>query len=340
MTRSGSASPNAEFQKNLVYKGRDGWLFLKGGSNFVTTLYAREGGNLPDSKLAEWRNAIERRTARCRELGIACVHLIVPEKLTIYGDLYAASLVDPDLSPAKRLAELMVGSPAEAAFLDLVPCLRERRDDEQLYWRTDTHWSPEGCFAAYKALCARLNLRPEERLLKRPHETDILLMDLGGRVEPQQWEQVREYDYTVHARRAWVNRVTRLLEEPAYEEEIHVGARARFLNPMAINAQNVLLFGDSYSGPSSDSFTGMLAESFRSLEFVWSSQIDWALVESSRPDILVFEIAERFLAAIPDDTLNLRQLELRQSLRAYRRRLQRWRRARESHGAGRILARD
>jgi len=327
------ASISASAPPTLVHVGRDGWLFLQGGSNFVTTLYDRQGGNLPDSKLAGWRQTIERRSARCRELGIACAHLVVPEKLTIYGDRCAAPLVDSNLSPAIRLAEFMADSPAAGDFIDLVPLFSQCREQDQLYWHTDTHWSPEGCFVAYKALCARLNVHAEDRLLKRPHETKILLMDLGGRVEPERWEQIREYDFAAYARRAWVNRVTRLLEDPVYEEEIHVGSRARFVNPSAINPQKVFLFGDSYSGASTDMLTGMLAETFQSLEFVWSSRIDWPLVERSAPDILLFEIAERFLAVTPDDTLNLRGLEWRQSLRAYRRRLERW-----SAGAPKISA--
>ena len=305
---------------HLVHVGRDGWLFLRGGTNFVTSLYSRDSGNLPDAKIALWRKLIERRVARCRALGVECAHIVVPDKLTIYGDRQGEALVDPDQAPAIRLAEQLRSSPAAQAYVDLVAPMRAQRDVCDLYWRTDTHWTPEGCFLAYQALCERLGLTPEDDLLARPHETYGAPMDLGGRVEPLRWENVREYDFAQKATRVWINRITGYLEDPAYQEAIHVGARARFENPGARNRRHVLLVGDSYSGPASDALTGMLAESVQALDFIWSSDIDWSIVRRRRPDVVVFEIAERFLAALARDRRPLWLLELQQNARAYRQR--------------------
>jgi alginate O-acetyltransferase complex protein AlgJ len=304
----------------FVHEGQDGWLFLRGGTNFVASLYSRDSGNLPDARIALWRQLIERRTARCRALGIACLHVVVPDKLTIYGDRQATPLVDPEHAPAIRLAQQLQSSPAADSYLDLVGPMRAQRESCDLYWRTDTHWSPEGCHLAYSALCERLRLVPEDGLLDRPHQTLSAPMDLGGRVEPMRWETVRRYNFAQKSSRVWTNRVAQFLEDPAYQEEIHIGARSRFLNPTARNEKTALLVGDSYSRPGLDSLTGMLAETVRSLEFVWSSEIDWFLVKRTRPDILIVEIAERFLAMLPRDNRSLWLLELRQIARAHRRR--------------------
>lgn len=308
----------------LVHVGREGWLFLQGGANFVTSLYARESGNLPDRKLALWARLIEKRARRCAELGIRCAHVVVPDKLTIYGEFQAEPLVDPRLSPAVRLAEMMAQSSEGAAYLDLVaPMLRDRAQAD-LYWRTDTHWSPEGCFLTYRALCDRLGLATANGMLERPFRDYDAIMDLGGRLSPPLWEKVRKYDYARDSQRVWVNRVTRYLEDPAFMEEIHVGARARFSNPSAANVQNMMLVGDSHCNPSASGLTAMLAETMRSLEFIWWGAIDWAHVKSRRPDILVFVIAERFLAAPPRDGGALWALELRQAVTAHLRRFARW----------------
>jgi alginate O-acetyltransferase complex protein AlgJ len=312
---------------SFVHEGKDGWLFLRGGTNFVSSLYSRDSGNLPDARIALWRELIERRTARCKALGIECVHVVVPDKLTIYGDFQAEPLVDPDQAPAIRLARQLQSSPALDSYLDLVGPMRAQRETWDIYWRTDTHWSPEGCHLAYSALCDRLRLDPEGDLLDRPHETLSAPMDLGGRVEPMKWETVRKYDFARKASRVWTNRVTRYLEDPAYQEEIHVGARSRFCNPDARNRKSVLVVGDSYARPGPEALTGMLAETVRSLEFVWSSEIDWFMVMKIRPDILIVEIAERFLALLPKDRRPLWLLELRQIARAYRRRRERARAA-------------
>jgi alginate O-acetyltransferase complex protein AlgJ len=310
---SDGLSPSA-----FVHEGLDGWLFLQGGSNYVASLYRRDVGNVSDRRLALWRKLIEARAARCRALGIECVHIVVPDKLTIYGDRLAAPLIDPEQSPALRLAEQMAQSPARESFIDLVAPMRARRNDFDIYWRTDTHWTPEGCHVAYEALCQRFGVAPEPDLLTRPRLETPRVLDLGGRVEPLRWETIRKYDFSLKARRLWANAITRYLEDPFYDEIVHVGARARFENPQARNPQSLLLFGDSYSRPGVEGLTAMLAETFAKLEFAWSNAIDWRLVKACKPNVVIFEIAERFLAILPNDRLPLWTVEARQALRAQR----------------------
>lgn len=300
----------------MVHEGVDGWLFLQIGSNFVTSLYGREGGNLPDKALLAWRDVALERARRCAALGIECLFVVVPDKLTIYGHKTAQPLVDPALAPAIRLHEQLVAAGAGGMALDLVAPMRAVRDECDLYWRTDTHWAPAGCFLAYREICARLGLQPVPDLLSRPHKEYGAVMDLGARVEPMRWETIRSYDFLQNARRTGVNRVTRYLEDPVYRELIHVGARATFENRAAPNDRRVMLIGDSYAEPSGKHLTAMVAETVRSLEFVWSSAVDWLEVRWRRPDVVVIEIAERFLAVPPDDRLRWKWLELRQAWRA------------------------
>ena len=137
-------------------------------------------------------------------------------------------------------------------------------------------------------------------------------MDLGWRVQPPRWEKVRKYNYIQKSERNWVNSVTAFLEDPYYKEEFHTYARARFVNASARNNCSALIFGDSYSRPSPDALTGMLAETMRSVEFIWSSSVDWTLVNRMRPDILIVQTAERFLARLPNDRRSLRLAEARQ----------------------------
>ena len=312
-TASGAGAPEP-----LVHEGRDGWLFLQGGSNYVTALYDRAQGPLSDARIADWQAIIERRVARLRTRGIACAFIVIPDKLSIYDDHQATPLVDPALSPARRLAAQMAHSPAASSFVDLVAPMRLQRNDADLYWRTDTHWTPQGCALGYRVLCERLGLRIVPDLLERPYREAHKIMDLGGRVVPMRWETVREYDFLSSARRVSTNRVTRYLEDPLYEEQVHIGARAQFENAAAPNACSMMVFGDSYCRTTTHGLTGMLAETVGRLDFIWSSSIDWSLVERHNPGIVVFEIAERFLAILPNDQLRLWLLELRQGFRARR----------------------
>lgn len=309
----------------LVHQGLDGWLFLTGGSNFVTTLYQRDSGHLPDAKLRCWRDAIVNRHFGCRMLDIRYAHLVVPEKLTVYGHKQAQPLVDPDLAPVLRLAGMFDDAGA-VGWINLVDWMRAFRDDVDLYFRTDTHWTPLGCLLAYDVLCDSLALRRNDDLAARPYRDIPKLLDLGSKLTPRKWEVTREYEWLQDARRTYENVVVRLLETPAFGGEIHVGSHAKFRNPNAANDCKLLLFGDSFSGPGRHLLTALLAETVRELEFVWSANIDWRHVKRAKPDIVVTQMAERYMALAPNDRFNLRWTEFRQAVRGHRRRLDAWRR--------------
>lgn len=317
----------------IVHEGHDGWLFLTGGSNFVTTLYERDGGHLPDVNLRRWRDAIIERKRRCEALGVAYAHVVAPEKLTIYGHKQASPLVDVDLAPAIRLQQLFGGDARAAGWVDLVWPMREQRDAVELYWRSDTHWTPEGSLLAYRLLCESLRLAPNPDLAARPCHTIHKIMDLGGKFDPPRWEQIREIDWIAGARRIYANAVVRILEDPVHGGDIHVGAHAAYRNEKAPNDVRILLFGDSFAGVGSDRLTAQLAETARELIFVWSANVDWRLVKRVKPDIVITEIAERYMALAPNDRFNLRRAELSQLFKARRREIEaRWRRARAEWG--------
>lgn len=321
MNRQFSSSP-------IVHEGLDGWLFLTGGSNFVTTLYQRDGGNLPDVALARWRDAIADRKRRCDAAGAGYAHLVAPEKLTIYGDKQAAPLIDADQAPAIRLGGLLRGDCAASSYVDLVAPMRAQRAEADLYWRTDTHWTPAGCRLAYEALCDALRLAPNRELAARPVAEGGRLMDLGVKLDPPVWEIIREAHWLRDASRIYENAVVRLLETPGYGGEIHVGCHARFANPRAPNACRLMLFGDSFCGVGPHRLTAMLAETVAQLDFIWSVNVDWRLVRRMKPDIVVTEMAERFLSTPPGDRFDLRATVIRQRLLAQRRRFESWLRAR------------
>ena len=61
---------------------------------------------------------------------------------------------------------------------------------------------------------------------------------------------------------------------------VHIGALIRYKNsnPSAAN-KKILIFGDSYASLRPDGLTAMLAETAREVEFIWSSNLDWAYIK-------------------------------------------------------------
>ena len=301
----------------IVYEGKDGWLFLIGGTNAIGELYDRSAALLPDAKLQRWVHLIEARARRFERMGIQYVHVSVPEKLTIYDNRLHDPIVDWRLSPAMRLRGMMRASKYADVWLDLIGPLRAARDRQELYYRTDTHWKAEGCFLAYTLLCGKIGLTPDPTLLERAYRDLEAVLDLGMKMEPAISERVKFYDFARHSARSYSNVIAKYLDTVTENALVHVGSHVRYKNESpGIAQKKILIFGDSYASQRTDALTGMLAETARDVEFVWSSNLDWVYIKRAQPDVVIYELAERFLTLLPGDRLSLRRTVARQTLKA------------------------
>ena len=286
-----------------VHIGRDGWLFLVGGRNRAVNLYRRNP--LMWWRLRRWRRRIEERATRCKRLGIVFVQAVAPEKLTVLSHLANTPLVDPDLSPAVRLAALMARSPAASHYVDLVGPLRSAAEREDVYLRTDSHWNYQGCLIAYGRICAALGVTPCRDLDDRPFQVFERALDLGNKFTPQITERFRLYTIIRDSKRRSVNElVTAFLAAGGRGSVTATQAVYENESPRA-DPRRVLLFGDSYAHFDPVQLTAMFAETFRHVYFVWSTSVDWSVVEEVRPDILICELAERYLRLVPNDRFDL-----------------------------------
>jgi hypothetical protein len=324
------------FDDTFVHKGRDNWLFLIGGSNSVSSLYDRESVLAGDNTIRKWADLIEARARRLEKMGIQYVHINVPEKLTIYDDkLWDPPIVDWRLSPAVRLRDTLQRSPYGHVWLDLIEPFRTSPDKDRLYFKTDSHWSGEGCYLAYRLLCERIGIAPEPDLLSRSHQSIDGMLDMGSKFDPPIFEPVKLYDFRMNTKRVYSNAIARYLETPEFGAQIHVGTHVRYRNQTpGAQKKKILIFGDSFSSQRGDALTAMLAETARDVEFVWSSNLDWSFIKRVKPDVVIYELVERFMTVVATDKLSIRRTIARQWLKAQRLHFEaRWRAARQAKPA-------
>ena len=292
--------------QDIVHVGRDGWLFLIGGTNGVLGQYRRSLAGW--WRLRRWARLIEARAARAQRLGIRYVHTLVPEKLSIYDDRTDGLAYDPTRSPARRLARRLAGLPG---FVDLVAPMRAARDGgPDLFRRTDSHWTYDGCLLGYRALLRACQALPPPDIGERPRFPTEGVWDLADKLPDPPRETVTNWAVERDAVRAYASPLVAAYEAAGRAGDLHVGAHVIYRNasPHA-DPRTLVLFGDSYAHYAPILLTGLLAESFSEMHFIWSSSIDWTYVERVRPDVLMFEMAERFLARLPDDTFDVGDYE-------------------------------
>ncbi|MEL6063980.1 MULTISPECIES: alginate O-acetyltransferase AlgX-related protein [unclassified Methylobacterium] len=288
--------------RESVHVGRDGWLFLIGGTNRVLDRY--RGGLRHWLLLRSWARLIRARARRAESLGIRCLHVIVPEKLSVYDDRTDGLRYDPAGASTRRLARLLARHPA---YLDLLAPLRAARNGPvPLYLRTDTHWTAQGCLLAYREIMRVLGAIPPADIGARPKIVSDELMDLGEKLRERPRERIERFGLQRDSRRVETGPLLAAYETAGRDREVHVGAHVVYRNDASTaDPRRLVLFGDSCAHFDPFMLTGLLAESFCEVHFVWSSGLDWPYIERVRPDILLFEVAERFLARLPKDDFDV-----------------------------------
>ncbi len=290
-----------------VHAGKDGWLFLKGGSNAALDYYVTATA-FPRHVADAWRSLLVARHERAASLGARYVHLIAPEKLTIYPEFFDGELPYYESCPALALGGSAASNEIGHLLVHTVDYMKKLKENYLLYWRTDTHWTFHGCFAAYQMLCSYLDVPQNVALAQGKATRGNIVLDLGSKVDPPVREGFTVVNFLRNARRVHTNALINYKLHVGLENDagLHTGSNVIFVNysPDA-NPNRVVLFGDSFSEYRTHLLTGMLAETFRELHFVWSTSIDWEYVERVQPDILITEAVERFMGTVPNDDFDL-----------------------------------
>ena len=296
-----SVSPD---NQNIVHAGNEDWLYLVGGSNNVEALFAKESSFTP-AKCQAWIDLLVGRRTRLAEQGIRYLHLPAPEKLTVLPEYYKGILPNPQGSPTRALFSRLPND--QDVGVNPLQYFEQVKAKRQLYWKTDTHWSFYGAFAAYQLLCNKLGIEPNQELVNYPRRKANVVMDLGSKMSPVKREIITNFRLQEQSRRVYANELVEFKEKYGLDNTgaLHVGSHVVFENqsPKAVN-KKVLLFGDSFSEYRPSLLTGMLAETVSELHFIWGAELDYGYIEEQKPDIVVSELAERFMTLLPRDERN------------------------------------
>jgi hypothetical protein len=280
--------------------GRDGQIFLIGGSNRLLAEYVRDDRDpIPDDHARAWLALMRRRRAGLSALGARYVQAIFPDKLTVLPDCFPDPLRTPG-AVLRRIEDGLAQDPELAAsYVSARHALDAQPDRAATLLKTDSHFSALGCWVVFRAVLDHLGLDAGRvpafdvvragtgdlatrffgiPLLDIRREADLNCVDAAFRARARR---------TFH--RSEADRVT--------------GTAQSWHNPEAPIDASILVFGNSYCGLA-DGHQGQMswwfARWFRTYHFVWHARMSPGLVEKLRPDIVFCHTVERFLVEVPD----------------------------------------
>lgn len=302
--------------KDIGVVGEHGWVFL--GDSFDHNLSQALGRRVySQQEVQRWTETLQEQQAWLSRRGIPMLFVVAPAKWSIY----------PDRLPAwtkghigTHSFDLLLGASRQLPLIDLRPVLRAERTIADTYSPLNSHWTDYGALVAWRQIAVRLGqLSPKLTNLYVPPVNGAVTVDYGSEFagmislpEPNRWtlpkleEPLPDYKIVgVDGKETVVpgSTHTGLLDLPRTTE-----------TPSVKNQVRALVLRDSMG----DSLSLYLQAAFHE-----TLQIDHhmnnpdlapnvsALVDSYKPDVLIYVMTERYLDRVPGD------LELWQAANSY-----------------------
>ena len=271
-----------------VLIGKDGWLYLT----------SREyGSSLEDymglidvdlGTLEQIRNNLERRTKALRDKGIQFLVVVAPDKQSIYPE-YLPDHWRRNNRYLTRLDQvvLYLKDHSSVQVLDVRnSLLKEKQNgDLPLYRKTDSHWNYFGAFIAYQQMMKSLSMAPYSKTdfewKHQPSQSGDLAAMLAA---SDQYVEENEVTFSSFV----TDNISFVESENNYGTSLeNTGVVATNKNKLPLK---LLVFHDSFG----EGFFRFLSLHFGESVFINSNFYSTVIVEKEKPDVVIFELVERF----------------------------------------------
>lgn len=275
--------------KPKVLVGTEGWLYYK--SEAVPDGHSLDDyqgkSPLSHNQIDEIVNNLTEIQTQLSQKNIQFIVVVAPSKHTIYPEFLPDHIQE---SPGETRFDQIIGefeNSESNPILDLREPLMSKKEDKQLYYKTDSHWNSYGAFIAYEEL---MNVMEENNPEIRPFipgDYDISSRknrgegDLAGMLSIAGYLDDTEYIFALWDSKEYTN------ENYDYPTRFYNIRRTADTE----NDKKVLVFRDSF-------FTHVepfITQSFDESIFLWTDYYDKTIVEKEKPDIVIWEVAERYI---------------------------------------------
>ncbi len=276
----------------LTIIGKEGWLFL--GDPDVVSNY-RGLAPLTPFELERWGKVLTERRDWLSNQGIEYLVVLVPDKNLIYGEYMPDSL--PRVGQNHPLEQLStyLETHSDLPWLDLQEIMLKNKEATRLYHKTDSHWNEAGAYLAYQEIHKRLgdtlpslNRNPPIRVRSEEYVRPGLGLAVTVSMEDQYPESIVALPpIAPHARERIADE-----EQPRNPRRVLKSRIFETSDPLQPRA---IVFRDSFA----NALIPYLAEDFSRSVFIWDRDVDPEAVLMEKPDIVIQEIAGRFLGRRP-----------------------------------------
>lgn len=272
-----------ERQKVLV--GKDGWLFLQNDTNRIVEQNIGKL-RLSDDGIRQWGHIIDTRFSILHRRNIEYYFFVAPNKESIYPEFLPEGYHVIEERPVQILQQEL--KRRSLSMINPEKILRLHKDQRQIYPKTNTHWNELGAFIGYQFMMDHIMQKHKTiKLLWDDIAWEEMMVseDLGDKMDPPIFSgYLKGRVKTPQAQILFDNRRMNT-------GRIQISQNKNWMLPRA------LIFHDSFS----EMLFHYVIESFSEVYFFHSPSIMYKLIDEFAPDIVITQMAERFLIQIPQD---------------------------------------
>jgi alginate O-acetyltransferase complex protein AlgJ len=270
---------NKVFHDVLV--GSQGWLFLTDENNLS---YYQCDQPFTEEELSRIVEKVKSMQNFSAQNGADFLLLIAPNKESIYPEFMPPEVVVSG-KPCRMDQTINALHSAGLDVRDLRKPLRDGKTTKQLYFRTDTHWNDDGAFLIYQGVIP--NLKKRFPSLDIWSESDF---EMGDEVV------TGDLSHLIPLEKPFSENSVVFTPLRPREAQIRQGDDSKTIISETGNQKNpnTVVFRDSF-------FMGLLpffAESFNRAIYRWAFDFDQDLIATEKPDLVIYELAERYLSIL------------------------------------------
>lgn len=304
-----------------VHIGKDGWYFYTQDYNIDIAQ-----GNYPitEQLLEEILFCHKELQKRLKEKGIEYVVILPTSKVSIYPEKLRIGKGKVIKTPVDLVADYLEEN-SDIKVVRLKDCLLDEKNDRQVYYKTDTHWSHAGGYAAYKQILQKFKEWGFVSTEEMPVETSFYESEAMGEFEDMMGiklpkEKILFSDFKNQRAQANTDAKTAVFKKILEDEGVwHVDLASLYTNSSS-KSKSVMIWGDSMFQPGR-LVTETLAENCSELYYIFASNdgpVRERLLNELKPDVFVYESTERYTSLVPARILQYLTLESKKPLGEYK----------------------
>ncbi len=288
--------------KRTVIVGKKDWLFYNGDYDTVANYQGLI--DFGPEHFRELKKHIDRLKDFCRLNGIDIYFVMPPNKATVYPEFYPDFIKRLEKPASYRLIGDYIKEHTDISFIDMLDEFEERKKEYSLFYKEDTHWTSVGAYFAYAKLASAIK---KDHPSFEPVEPGDLYRCDAKSDKHDLTDMLAAYGYKFPVTNEFCIKdpvaVETIVETDPYK---HIMGHYKTSNTGGLK---IMLFHDSFMG----AMKPFIYEGASEVKSVWFYKASPLVYEKEivdyKPDIIVWQILEKYVPYIMDGDIRYEELE-------------------------------